>query len=91
MSLCVAVLETQSFAMQHGLDFIETSAKDNTNVDAAFRRTADNILGKVKRGIIDITTDVSPSCHFLVFFFCAFHLTGLSYFRTLFPSERMTA
>ena len=45
--------EGETFAREHDLVFLETSAKTAQNVDEAFLRTANMIYGKVKDGTID--------------------------------------
>lgn len=49
--------EGESFAEQHGLMFIETSAKDGVNVDEAFALASSAIYEKVKVGKLDLTTE----------------------------------
>jgi hypothetical protein len=45
----------QAFADEHGLDFLETSAKKGTNVERAFTQTAAAVCQKVKSHQIDVT------------------------------------
>jgi Ras-related protein Rab-2A len=52
----VSVEEGQNFADQHGLLFIETSAKTSVNVEEAFVRTAQIIYDKYKKGIITLAS-----------------------------------
>lgn len=47
----------QEFADKHGLLFLETSAKDNINVDQAFTETANKIYQKVKDGDLDLSSE----------------------------------
>lgn len=47
----------EEFARQHGLLFLETSAKDNVNVDEAFLSTARAIYEKVKAGDLDLSSE----------------------------------
>lgn len=47
----------ERFAEQHGLMFIETSAKESLNVDEAFMLASNAIYEKVKAGKIDLTTE----------------------------------
>eukprot|EP00186_Timspurckia_oligopyrenoides_P002165 CAMPEP_0182445154 /NCGR_PEP_ID=MMETSP1172-20130603/3384_1 /TAXON_ID=708627 /ORGANISM="Timspurckia oligopyrenoides, Strain CCMP3278" /LENGTH=211 /DNA_ID=CAMNT_0024640873 /DNA_START=72 /DNA_END=707 /DNA_ORIENTATION=- len=47
----------EAFAKEHGLLFIETSAKDNINVDDAFMQTASAIYEKVKEGTLDLNSE----------------------------------
>lgn len=51
--------EAISFANNHGIDYIETSAKDSTNVEEAFVRLAKMIHDKIRSGKINNGT--SPS------------------------------
>jgi len=53
----VSYSEGQSFAEQHGLVFLECSAKTGQNVDAAFFETAGRIHQNVKDGMYDLTSD----------------------------------
>ncbi|PXF49277.1 Ras-related protein Rab-2A [Gracilariopsis chorda] len=47
----------EAFAREHGLLFLETSAKNNTNVEQAFLTTAAKIYEKVKAGDLDLSTE----------------------------------
>mmetsp|Transcript_5014 Transcript_5014/g.10126 ORF Transcript_5014/g.10126 Transcript_5014/m.10126 type:complete len:211 (-) Transcript_5014:892-1524(-) len=47
----------EQFAKEHGLLFLETSAKNNTNVEEAFLDTAKAIYEKVKAGDLDLTSE----------------------------------
>lgn len=47
----------ERFAAQHGLMFIETSAKESVNVDEAFALASNAIYEKVKAGKLDLTTE----------------------------------
>lgn len=47
----------REFAHKHGLLFLETSAKNNTNVEEAFLETSKNIFDKVKSGQLDVSTE----------------------------------
>lgn len=53
----VSVEEGEEFAREHGLLFLETSAKTSLNVDEAFLETATKIYGKVEQGMIDARND----------------------------------
>lgn len=45
--------EGEKFANENGLLFCETSAREGTNVNLAFIRTAEEIYDRVKNGIVD--------------------------------------
>lgn len=47
----------EEFAKEHGLLFLETSAKNNLNVDEAFLTTAASIYEKVKAGDLDLSSE----------------------------------
>lgn len=49
--------EGENFAKEHGLMFIETSAKESINVEEAFTITAKAIYEKVKNGTLDVTSE----------------------------------
>jgi Ras-related protein Rab-2A len=49
----VSTAEGQAFADQHGLFFLETSAKTAYNVKMAFLKTAEEIHSKILSGVID--------------------------------------
>lgn len=53
----VTTAEGQAFADQHGLLFLETSAKTAYNVEAAFLKTADEIHSKIISGVIDTSNE----------------------------------
>jgi Ras-related protein Rab-2A len=46
------------FAKENGLIFMEVSAKTAYQVDEAFKRNADLLLGKIEKGIINVKNDV---------------------------------
>ena len=45
--------EGEAFAREHGLVFMETSAKTSQNVDEAFIQTAQNVFEKVQKGLLE--------------------------------------
>lgn len=49
----VSTKEGETFAQQHGLIFLETSAKTATNVESAFIKTAECVYEKIKDGTYD--------------------------------------
>jgi len=53
----VSFEEGRAFAQQHGLIFLETSAKTATNVDQAFVQTAEKIYDNILKGVVDISND----------------------------------
>jgi len=53
----VTTAEGQEFADQHGLLFLETSAKTAYNVESAFLKTADSIHSKILSGAIDVSNE----------------------------------
>ena len=54
----VAYSEGEAFAKEHGLVFLETSAKTADNVQEAFVGTASEIYRKIKDGIFDVSNEV---------------------------------
>lgn len=53
--------EGEAFAREHGLIFMETSAKTATNVEEAFINTAKEIYEKIQEGVFDINNEVGKS------------------------------
>ncbi|KAH7928186.1 ras-domain-containing protein [Leucogyrophana mollusca] len=53
----VATEEAMEFARQHNMSFIETSALDASNVDAAFQTTVEDIYGIVSRRSLEQSAD----------------------------------
>jgi len=49
--------EGQKFAQEHGLMFLETSAKTARNVEEAFLKPAEEIYKKIQRGIYDVSNE----------------------------------
>ena len=49
----VSTKEGKAFAEEHGLIFMETSAKTAANVEAAFIQTAHSIYNNIKEGLCD--------------------------------------
>ena len=54
-------IEGAKFAQNHGLMFMETSAKSAENVDEAFERMAKEIYQRIQNGMIDPRHDVGIS------------------------------
>ena len=50
--------EGEMFAREHGLVFLETSAKTADNVEEAFIATAEKIYEKIQRGVFDVSNEV---------------------------------
>ena len=51
--------EGEAFAREHGLIFMETSAKTAANVEEAFINTAKEIYQKIQDGVFDINNEVN--------------------------------
>ena len=56
------LLKGEAFAKEHGLVFMETSAKTAQNVEEAFINTAKEIYSKIQEGVFDITNEVKCVC-----------------------------
>ncbi|CAF2407767.1 unnamed protein product [Rotaria sp. Silwood2] len=50
--------EGEDFAREHGMIFMETSAKTVVNVEEAFIKTACEICNKIKKGGFDLTNEM---------------------------------
>lgn len=59
----VSTEEGEQFAKEHGLVFLETSAKTAHNVEDAFINTARKIYEKIDTGIFDVSNEVSADRH----------------------------
>lgn len=55
----VSTEEGKRFAQEHGLLFLETSAKSDINVEEAFVQTAEAIHRKIEAGECDLTAELS--------------------------------
>jgi Ras-related protein Rab-2A len=53
----------EAFAREHGLVFMETSAKTAANVEDAFINTAREIYDKIQEGVFDISNEVMLGRH----------------------------
>lgn len=53
--------EGEAFAREHGLVFMETSARTAANVEEAFINTAKEIYEKIQEGVFDINNEVSST------------------------------
>ena len=51
--------EGEAFAREHGLVFMETSAKTAANVEDAFINTAREIYDKIQEGVFDINNEAN--------------------------------
>ena len=51
--------EGETFAREHGLIFMETSAKTAANVEEAFINTAREIHEKIQEGVFDINNEAN--------------------------------
>lgn len=58
--------EGEAFAREHGLVFMETSARTAANVEEAFINTAKEIYEKIQEGVFDINNEVSHSSIFFI-------------------------
>lgn len=56
--------EGEAFAREHGLVFMETSAKTAANVEEAFINTAKEIYEKIQEGVFDINNEVYNNKYF---------------------------
>jgi Ras-related protein Rab-2A len=55
----VTSAEGEKFAAEHGLIFLETSAKTAANVEEAFVRTAGKIYDNISKNLYDVRSDSS--------------------------------
>ena len=62
--------EGEAFAREHGLIFMETSAKTAANVEEAFINTAREIYDKIQEGVFDINNEVRKDDTLSRKFFC---------------------
>ena len=60
--------EGEAFAREHGLVFMETSAKTAANVEEAFINTAKEIYEKIQEGVFDINNEVYIFTFYLIYF-----------------------
>ena len=51
--------EGEAFAREHGLIFMETSAKTAQNVEEAFINTAKEIYKKIQEGVFDVNNEAN--------------------------------
>ena len=55
----VSTNEGEQFAQEHGLIFMETSAKTAHNVEDSFIKTSTMIYDNIDRGVYDLSNDKS--------------------------------
>lgn len=61
--------EGEAFAREHGLVFMETSARTAANVEEAFINTAKEIYEKIQEGVFDINNEVwLADFHFMKYY-----------------------
>ena len=70
--------EGEAFAREHGLIFMETSAKTAANVEEAFINTAKEIYEKIQEGVFDINNEVLLLT--LTFYFVCLCIPDKTYF-----------
>ena len=61
--------EAEGFASQHGLIYVETSAKTSDNVDLCFTTLAEQVLERIESGQINPTDEVRVQSESQVNFF----------------------
>jgi hypothetical protein len=59
--------EGEAFAREHGLIFMETSAKTAANVEEAFINTAKEIYEKIQEGVFDINNEVREIVEYRIY------------------------
>ena len=59
LPLSLSRVQGLQFAKEHGLVFMETSAKTAANVEEAFINTAREIYQKIQDGVFDVTNEVN--------------------------------
>ncbi|CAB0044498.1 unnamed protein product [Trichogramma brassicae] len=72
--------EGEAFAREHGLVFMETSAKTAANVEEAFINTAKEIYEKIQEGVFDINNEVYLNKLFVEKIVCTLIEYLLNYF-----------
>lgn len=63
----VSTEEGEQFAKEHGLVFMETSARTAANVEEAFIGTARRIYDKINDGVFDVSNEVRNLINFVKF------------------------
>ena len=56
------MLKGEAFAKEHGLVFMETSAKTTQNVEEAFIKMAMELYAKIQENSIDVANEVKWVC-----------------------------
>eukprot|EP01023_Acetabularia_acetabulum_P065349 TRINITY_DN863_c0_g2_i1.p1 TRINITY_DN863_c0_g2~~TRINITY_DN863_c0_g2_i1.p1 ORF type:complete len:213 (+),score=25.62 TRINITY_DN863_c0_g2_i1:206-844(+) len=55
----ISTEEGEAFAKEHGLLFLEASAKSTSNVEEAFVLTARKVYEKIEQGVFDVTNEAN--------------------------------
>ncbi|KAG9137558.1 hypothetical protein Leryth_018844 [Lithospermum erythrorhizon] len=63
----VSTEEGEQFAKEHGLIFMEASARNGQNVEEAFTKLAALIYKKIQDGILDVSNEASLMFHYLTY------------------------
>lgn len=66
--------EGEAFAREHGLVFMETSARTAANVEEAFINTAKEIYEKIQEGVFDINNEVCIYLYKIVYIKIVFYI-----------------